>query len=291
MSKQIYVQFISDDKSDKTGLNISEIACTHSYYTIEELHHLYFYKFDKLIRIIKVPDDAKITTKRQSRYLNSVSNEYIDLDFYTSDKIIVCQTYPLYDIKTAIALNLKITPKYIKNMCDLANTDVLDKVDIWNELKNSGLKFEYDNYVLEWASQNGLINVLEWWKNSGLELKYNERALTLASHYGHVAVLEWWKQSGLELKYDEAPLDWASSNGQVAVLEWWKQSGLELKYSAQSLCWASQNGHLGILEWWKNSGLPLKHFNQSILIYAKSVDILNWWKTSLSPVQWVTLRC
>jgi hypothetical protein len=54
-----------------------------------------------------------------------------------------------------------------------------------------------------------------------------EREMDWASQYGHVEVLEWWKNSGLECKWSDAAMDGASRD--VEVLEWWKNSGLEWK--------------------------------------------------------------
>jgi len=86
-------------------------------------------------------------------------------------------------------------------------------------------------------------------------LKYTIWAMNWTSQYGHVDVLEWWKNSGLELKYNDFAMDLASEDGHINVLDWWKNSGLELKYTDDAMLYASYCGHINVLEWWKNSGL------------------------------------
>ncbi|KAI8803443.1 hypothetical protein BJ742DRAFT_714239 [Cladochytrium replicatum] len=69
---------------------------------------------------------------------------------------------------------------------------------------------EYSTKAIHKASDNGYVDVLEWWKTCGLELRYSDRALDSACCAGHTDVLKWWKSSGLELKYSEQAIDGAS---------------------------------------------------------------------------------
>jgi hypothetical protein len=164
-----------------------------------------------IIHVI-VPSDAKIIK---------------DYNYAYTDKIIMGDRFPLYDLKTIKKFNLNITDVYISELCKRGKVNILE----W--LFDSGLELKYTSDALDWASCNGL---------------------DLASCNGHVNVLEWWKNSGLELQYTESALNWASENCHINVLEWWKNSGLELKYTESVLNSASENGHVGVLEWWKNSG-------------------------------------
>ena len=50
------------------------------------------------------------------------------------------------------------------------------------------------NGLIDWASENGHVNVLEWFKNSGYEFKYTSNAIDWASENGHVNVLKWFKK-------------------------------------------------------------------------------------------------
>ncbi|KAI8811763.1 hypothetical protein BJ742DRAFT_795377 [Cladochytrium replicatum] len=103
------------------------------------------------------------------------------------------------------------------------------------------------------ASQNGYINLLEWWKSSGLEIREDdqwirphriarlvdvERARNEldgnSGCCGHVAVLDWRKSSGLDFVWSKDAMDKASEGGYVEVLDWWKKSGLELKRSSEA---------------------------------------------------------
>ena len=120
-------------------------------------------------------------------------------------------------------------------------------------------KFNIPPPTMDWASNNGHIEVLNWWNNSGFESKYSQNAIDWASENGHIDVLNWWKNSGLELTYSQNAMDLASAKGHINVLNWWKNSGFESKYRGDAIDLASEYGHIDVLEWWKNSGLELKY--------------------------------
>jgi ankyrin repeat protein len=141
------------------------------------------------------------------------------------------------------------------------------------------------NKILDCASYYNYMNILDGFSNLGLisllESKYTDYALNWASQEGHINVLEWWKKSNLKLKYTDHALDWASLHGHINVLEWWKKSNLKLKYTSRALNWASESGHINVLEWWKNSGLKLK-YDSCMVIENKTphghiIGRSKWW--------------
>jgi hypothetical protein len=98
--------------------------------------------------------------------------------------------------------------------------------------KQSGLKLEFRERVLEWAGESGKTETLDWWLSSGLELpEQYEEAMLRACEFGHVNVLEWWKNSGLQLKYDASCMQAASLGSHIHVLQWWADSGLVMMYT------------------------------------------------------------
>lgn len=191
-----------------------------------DIQKVFYVNWDGIINIKQclLPLDAFTSIKRIER---------IGCDNYVgkTNKIILGETYALYDIRTIKKFNIHINESFITG-----------------------------------ASKNGHVNILEWWLKNNLELKYNEDAIDKASGQGHVKVLEWWKNSGLELKYCEYSLYFASGNGHLNVLKWWKKSGLKLKYDEHRLLewaheWTRYTGGLKVINWWKHSGLiklPLK---------------------------------
>jgi hypothetical protein len=166
-----------------------------------------------------LPLDAFTSIKRIER---------IGYDNYVgkTNKIILGETYALYDIRTIKKFNIHINESFITG-----------------------------------ASKNGHVNILEWWLKNNLELKYNEDAIDEASGKGHVKVLEWWKNSGLELKYTRKALESASQLGHIDVLDWWKNSGLPLYYSDIAFdytIYSSCKNMIEVHEWWITSGLKVK---------------------------------
>uniref|UniRef100_A0A6C0E5U3 Uncharacterized protein n=1 Tax=viral metagenome TaxID=1070528 RepID=A0A6C0E5U3_9ZZZZ len=230
-----------------------------------------YYGYGELLVTVRIPDDAQV-----------VQDPCIHSKKWRTDKIILCEEYPLFDPETIKKFNLKITPNYIDSASMYGHIDVLE----W--LKNSELQLAYSNYAMDLASEFGHINVLEWWKNSGLQLEYSMSVMDCASGNGHINVLEWWKNSGLPLKYSDKALEWASGGGHINVLEWWKNSGLPLKYSDRALDLASGNGRIDVLEWWKNSGLPLKYSEDTLDCASGGghINVLEWWKNSGLPLKY-----
>jgi hypothetical protein len=264
----------------QTGLNIlqetfrKEGSCVPGgfyFTTVDQVHN--FYDYGVYLRIVEIPDDAQVVKD---------PDETMGLKWRT-DRIILGGKYPLCDVETIKKFDLKITEEYIRNLVKYGKVDVL----MFLLEKHNSLISGFTSEALNYASQNGHVNVLEWWKNSGLELKYDEYALSLASKNGHVNVLDWWFKSGLPLKYDEYALNHASCYGNINVLDWWKNSGLPLRYNEYALDYASSNGHVEVLTWWKNSGLPLKYSEYALKSLEEgNVNVLEWWKNSGLPLKY-----
>jgi hypothetical protein len=196
-------------------------------------------------------------------------NEYRD-----HTKFIVGEEYDLYDIKVIKKFKFYMYDKCMMKMVESASLN--GHIKVLEFLKNSGLPLQYDNekkkYTgtpLDLASGRGLVDVLEWWLKSNLPLEYTHHALYYASYEGLVDVLEWWLKSNLPLKYNVNAIDFASENGHVNVLDWWKNSGLPLKYTEKALHYAIKAGQVSVIDWWFRSGLAInvKGSDEASLIY------------------------
>jgi hypothetical protein len=96
---------------------------------------------------------------------------------------------------------------------------------------------------------NTILNIFVIENNKVL---YKNNIINFASNYGHVQVLEWYKNSGYDFNYNKRPFYYASCNGHVQVLKWFKNSDFELKYDKDSIIWSSYSGHYQVLNWFKN---------------------------------------
>jgi hypothetical protein len=169
------------------------------------------------IKQIILPKDALIS----ERY-NGFNNHLQE-----TNKIILGETYKLYDIRTIKKFNIYIDETFIAYASLRGHVNILE----WWLNNNSNSELKYDNTAIDEASAKGQLKVLEWWKNSGLSLKYTERALDGASLNGYINVLDWWKNSGLPLKYTSGAFDNTIHNSKknMATHEWWITSGLKVK--------------------------------------------------------------
>jgi hypothetical protein len=169
---------------------------------------------------------------------------------------------------------------------EIQSFDILHKTDL-NIYVIENNKVLYKNNIINNASENGHIQVLEWFKNSGYEFKYDNYAISYASKSGNIKVLEWFKNSGYEFKYDVRAINWASDKGNIKVLEWFKNSKYEFKYSEWAINNASMRGHVEVLEWFKNSGYKFKYGKGAIYwpsIYTQSlyIQILKFYSNNIN---------
>ena len=164
---------------------------------------------------------------------------------------------------------------------EIKSFDILHKTDL-NIFVIQNNKVLYKNDIISSASENGHIQVLEWFKNSGYEFKYDRRAINLASEYGHIQVLEWFKNSDYEFKYYENAINYASEYGHVQVLEWFKNSGYEFKYTENAINYASRYGHINVLEWFKNSIYKFKYDEHAIYWSSQYVNLLKFYSNNIN---------
>jgi hypothetical protein len=280
------------------------------YYTDKANLH-YFYEYGVWIRIVSTPEDAKVVEDPISFGGRK----------WRTDKIILHDKYPLYDLGTIKKFNLKITKEYIKEVSKLGKMDILEwwinsdsieheddtsfqiksmvsasiygKINVLEFWKNSWYPLHNSDEMVDYASMYGQIEVLDWLKNLDIpyfSITYSENAIDYTKH---VNVLDWWLKSNLPLKYSNRALQLASEHGKINVLEWWVKSGLPLKYNECALVDASKNGHVDVLQWWIDSNLPLKYNEMSSfakkqfenLVYTCDDDVIAWWNENMNIVK------
>ena len=159
-------------------------------------------------------------------------------------------------------------------------------INILNWLIDSGLEFQYSQFAILYAVQNGQLATLKWWvqqhTHRGIQLKYPDYCIMHAAFNGHVQIFKWWLNSGLIFTFNNNFADYVSGNGHLAVLELLKDLNL-LKYSKLAIDWACDNGHLHILKWWFRQyaqfGFELLYSEHAIDFASRNnqVKILEFW--------------
>jgi len=281
--------------SYNSGSNSNKNNCFNDKYVHNNFNFLGVWIPIEYFRIVIIPfnNDNKSNSfiYNIKKYIMTANGDCaMVLGLSNVSQFIISDPYYLYDVKTIKKFNIPITISYIRYVCRLGHSDVLDWL-----CKNKSEQFlkcymelkECEDDIPSIASEYGNVNVLDWWFNSGLELRYNVSALDRALYKNHISVLEWWKKSGLLLKCSDNYLSlyYAVKLHNFEILEWWKNSGLslDLLYNIMMLY-----GDIHILNWWKNSGLSLASlYNDEGYKYRCGIDRLNflyWWKISVLPL-------
>jgi hypothetical protein len=261
--------------------------------TIDKIQNYYYYGVN--IREIELPKDDDFVMVQ-------------DGDKWRANKIILGKKWSLFDPATYDHFGL--SPYFNHYLMDYASSagrvDVLelwakntsDQDNIWKKhLKEicSDCQYQtsllpYSHQAIDKASENGHIDVLQWWFNRyifhGDQFKSSHMAIDRASERGRINVLEWWwwkkVNHDLEFRYHSA-IDLASAKGQIDTLEWWFEKALYgqiFTYSTMAVDQAAINQHYHILEWWlvKKDLLDWKVTDRPI-IYACQIGclgILDW---------------
>lgn len=205
-------------------------------------------------RMIKLfPHDKKIYSFDKTRpygmtEINSpANNEYkFNSVRFRSNMIILGKKYSLLDNNTYQKFNLD--PK--ENIHIINNISAEADIESLNLWKSFGTDLEYTR-AMDYASEAGRIQTLDWFFNSGLDLKYSEHAMDVIRREHN-------------LRFDLENDARIKSYTKVKVLDWWFNSGLKLKYSKQALCNAYYAKNVPVLDWWIRSGLNLKYSDKTI---------------------------
>lgn len=153
------------------------------------------------------------------------------------------------------------------------------------------LKPNYRPSILDNATRNNQMHILDCWKESGLELPYTKSIFTWASEDGHIKLLEWWIQLYMErgrpIEYNHDAIDTAAAYGHLHVIQWWKQlcdkHDLDFKYSRNAVDSASRTGHADILNWFEkycsDNNCEFKYSFRAMDGASENnhIHILDWW--------------
>ena len=161
---------------NKLNDDILRILITYLDYFID--HYIHFIKHNLLNLDI-------LCLKKTNKYMYYIIEEYY---------------IKKYNYKTMYVIDNTITVHY-KNIVNTVYFNEISKIGnikMFNEIS----KYSYTQYceIINCASGDGHLHILEWFKNSGFEFKYEKNTITNASQNGHIHILEWFKNSDFEFK-------------------------------------------------------------------------------------------
>lgn len=143
-------------------------------------------------------------------------------------------------------------------------------------------------YNVDLASASGDLKTLEAWLNDNpSENDYSNKALDKASENGHLNVLEWWFEKAftrdLKPKYTSYAFDMACLNNQTQVVMYWLKNYKihKVKRTFNAINFATQNCNTDILEEMDkifSIEYSEKSFDDMVIKDKEPVErVINWW--------------
>ena len=149
----------------------------------------------------------------------------VENDKLRTNKIILGKKYSLAEVETYEKLRIPLM-----TMDTASGHGFLKILDKWLVGE-----YFYSVNAIDWACQNGHVEVLNWWKKSKLEPLYTPECLKMALENGHVNVLKWFLQSDWPLSFDDKVIQLAKIHDQTEILELLLKSRLSISESPQEL--------------------------------------------------------
>lgn len=200
----------------------------------------------------------------------------IENGIWVSNIVIFQQKYDMTDISVIKQFNLYKNPLFIKNLIEQGNFSTVATI-----IEN-GLKFDCNCYIVDIASANGCVRILELLKKNYSDFLYNH-AIDWASENGHLDVLNWFLESGLPFRYEHA-IDWAAKNKDIKILDWFKSSGLNFKYK-NAIDLAAQRGSIDVLNWFADNKVEFKYtFAITWAIRNNNNEVIKWFNDHELPM-------
>jgi hypothetical protein len=106
------------------------------------------------------------------------------------------------------------------NIYDYKNGDIAAYYGYIEVLKNNDNLY-FTQYAIEWASQNGYVEVIKWLYNNRPE-RWTYTAMNLASKNGHLEIIKWLHQNKIEefTTYAAYAIYPAARNGHLEIVKY-----------------------------------------------------------------------
>ncbi|KAI9220220.1 hypothetical protein BC828DRAFT_384058 [Blastocladiella britannica] len=108
--------------------------------------------------------------------------------------------------------------------------------------------------VLDDASAEGNLGLLQWWKDADLPLEYTTDSVDKASAAGLVGVLQFWKDLGAPLRFTPAAIEQAARAGHLSVLEFFRTHLHESEFREKA---KRCMGDASVRDWFAGHGIDI----------------------------------
>jgi ankyrin repeat protein len=198
---------------------------------------------------------------------------------------IYCKTYHVISV---VVPKAKYTEKALNLATKNNHAEVLEwwfvnKANDTPYKNESPFVFLHDEKVIEAAAGSGSEKSFKWWEKKIKEKKINinvymTSVIEKASSNGCINILQMLFDSDVKFHYFYGCLTDACGRGEVSVLQWFKDnsyvgSRLTFKYNPNFLFFAIDGRRLNVIEWFKQNGVfvPIKS-EQEVGIDTGSMD-------------------
>lgn len=106
------------------------------------------------------------------------------------------------------------------------NNKIIQRHNLFSPLLDYHKSYQNMQFV-DWICKVGNLNILQWHKNSVAKMNYTDDAIRFATEEGHINILEWWVKSGLVIKFKNEILGRITNK---KSLDWWLDSDLRVNH-------------------------------------------------------------
>ena len=166
--------------------------------------------------------------------------------------------------------------KYRTHRVTIRRVMPLNDVTTWKYLHKNGADITVnDNYAIEWASENGYLEVVKYLHKNGADITvYDNSALCLASLRGHLEVVKYLHKNGADITVDNNyALRYAAKNGHLEVVKYLHENGGSITaYNNYALRHAAIYRHFDVFKYLYENGADISVIDKMFLEELRELE-------------------